>query len=48
MSGFPGQRAPEIPLADEPLDFLPKPFTQEQLLGRVKDRLDEDLEHRRR
>ena len=41
MSGFPGQRAPEIPLADEALDFLPKPFTGEQLLRRVRKRLDQ-------
>jgi len=41
ISGFPSQRAPDLPLADEPRYFLPKPFTHEQLPQRVRERLDE-------
>lgn len=43
ISGFPGQRAPGVPLAegDGPLDFLPKPFTHMALLRRVRERIDE-------
>lgn len=39
MSGYPGQRAPGVPLADEAVDFLPKPFTRAQLLQCLRDRL---------
>lgn len=40
MSGFPNHPSPDTALTGEPLDFVEKPFTREQLLRRIRERLD--------
>ena len=39
MSGYPEPRQPDSPLASE-VDFIQKPFTKQQLLGRLREVLD--------